>query len=258
MKVRRLHWRLRLTLPGPDAGGAYGPYRQSERSAIYQEHAQKLLHSGHAFRCFCSPKTLRAVAEANSKNGLGSEYNGACLSIPAEASDRRAAAGEPHVVRLKDWRRSSRKPLKWEDALRGVVSMPARTRHKSEAMDDVVILKSDGLPTYHLANVVDDHLMNITHVIRGNEWFISTWKHTSLYNAFGWTPPKFAHVGLLLDAHGRKLSKRDNSFGLGELRDLFLPETIVNFLVLLGWQHGHAKQDFFSMTELEKRVSITG
>jgi len=141
--------------------------------------------------------------------------------------------------------------------LRGRVSMPARKWHKIEQMDDVVLLKSDGLPTYHLANVVDDHLMKITHVIRGNEWFISTWKHISLYEAFGWTPPKFAHIGLLLDAQGKKLSKRDKAFGLGELRDTILPETMVNFLALLGWQHGHAGSEFFTMADLQKRVSCT-
>jgi glutamyl-tRNA synthetase len=133
--------------------------------------------------------------------------------------------------------------------------MPARKRHASEQMDDVVLLKSDGLPTYHLANVVDDHHMKITHVIRGNEWFISTWKHISLYEAFGWTPPKFAHVGLLLDAEGKKLSKRDKTFGLGELRDTILPETMVNFLALLGWQHGHAGSEFLTMADLQERVS---
>jgi glutamyl-tRNA synthetase len=214
------------------------------------------LSTGHAFRCFCSPETLRAVAEANSKLGIGSEYNGTCLSIPAEVSDSRAASGEPYVVRLKDWRRTSQKTLQWEDVLRGQVLMSARKRHKAELMDDVVLLKSDGLPTYHLANVVDDHYMRITHVIRGNEWFVSTWKHISLYEAFGWIPPKFSHVGLLLDEQGKKLSKRDKDFGLEEVRDSVLPETMVNFLALLGWQHGHGGSEFFTIADLEKRACI--
>jgi glutamyl-tRNA synthetase len=257
MKVRWecIHECRLIVVLGPEVGGKYGPYRQSERSNLYQEHAEKLAKSGHAFRCFCSPETLRDVAEANSKLGLGSEYNGACLSIPIEESSSRAASGEPHVVRLKDWRRSSQKRLQWEDVLRGQVSMSARKRHKDDQMDDAVLLKSDGLPTYHLANVVDDHFMKITHVIRGNEWFTSTWKHICLYEAFGWTPPKFAHVGLLLDSEGKKLSKRDKTFGLEEVRDAILPETMANFLALLGWHHGHDGSEYFTMADLENEVS---
>jgi glutamyl-tRNA synthetase len=178
-------------------------------------------------------------------------------------SDTRAASGEAHVVRMVDpFRNSAEKGVlvgrkEWVDLVHGRIKARkkgvGKRRGGGEVWDDAVVLKSDGRPTYHLANVVDDHYMKVTHVVRGVEWLESTWKHLALYNAFGWTPPAFAHVGLLMDAQRRKLSKREKEFDLDELKQTVLPETLINFLALLGWKHG-SKSEMFSMKELIENV----
>jgi glutamyl-tRNA synthetase len=144
----------------------------------------------------------------------------------------------------------------WTDLVHGRMrprTSGAKRRAGRDAWDDAVLLKSDGRPTYHLANVVDDHYMRVTHVVRGVEWLESTWKHLALYDAFGWSPPAFAHVGLLMDAQRRKLSKREKEFDLEELKQTVLPETLINFLALLGWKHG-SKSEVFSMKDLIENV----
>lgn len=238
---------------GPEVGGPYGPYKQSERSAIYREHAQKLLDSGHAYRCFCSTERLNALAEHKHKLGLATDYDRTCESIPKEESDDRAHRHEPHVVRLKV---PDQYPT-YKDLIYGTFKPLRRRGHVTESSyEDPILLKSDGLPTYHLANVVDDHLMKITHVIRGSEWMPSTPKHIAMYSAFGWTPPEFAHVGLLVDESGNKLSKRNFDTDITAFKDMeIFPETLTNFAALLGWSHKE-KSDVMTLQDLIKNFSL--
>ncbi|KAJ4366727.1 Glutamate--tRNA ligase mitochondrial [Ascochyta clinopodiicola] len=238
---------------GPEVGGPCGPYKQSERSAIYREHAQQLLDSGHAYRCFCSSERLNALAEHKHKLGLATDYDRTCESIPKEESDDRAHRHEPHVVRLKV---PDQYPT-YKDLIYGTFKPLRRRGHVTESSyEDPILLKSDGLPTYHLANVVDDHLMNITHVIRGSEWMPSTPKHIAMYSAFGWTPPAFAHVGLLVDEQGNKLSKRNFDTDITAFKDMeIFPETLTNFAALLGWSHKE-KSDVMTLQDLTTHFSL--
>jgi glutamyl-tRNA synthetase len=255
--LRSLRWLGLSWDEGPDIGGPLGPYRQSERAAIYREHAGILLERRQAYRCFCSPERLdemRRRQAAASKQG----YDGTCLAIPPEDADARARAGEPHVVRLK-MPKTGVTVLR--DGLRGSVELP------NEQSDDQVLLKSDGLPTYHLANVVDDHAMRISHVVRAEEWISSTPKHLRLYEAFGWEPPVFMHLSLLRnnDKNRSKISKRKNPVSLDYYRDTgIFPEAMVNFLALMGWSFGEDREKF-SLAEMVERfdlrpdtVSLTG
>ncbi|KAJ4987666.1 glutamyl-tRNA synthetase [Stagonosporopsis vannaccii] len=238
---------------GPEVGGPYGPYKQSERSAIYHEHAHQLLESGHAYRCFCSTERLNALAEHRHKLGLATDYDRTCASIPKEESDDRAHRHEPHVVRLKV---PDQYPA-YKDLIYGTFRPLKRRGHVTEtSYEDPILLKSDGLPTYHLANVVDDHLMKITHVIRGSEWMPSTPKHIAMYSAFGWTPPAFAHVGLLVDENGNKLSKRNFDTDITAFKDMeIFPETLTNFAALLGWSHKE-KSDVMTLQRLIDTFSL--
>jgi glutamyl-tRNA synthetase len=238
---------------GPEVGGPYGPYKQSERSAIYRTHAQKLLDTGHAYRCFCSPSRLNALAEHRHKLGLATDYDRTCEAIPREESDDRAHRREPHVVRLKV---PDQYPS-YKDLIYGTFRPLKRRGHVTEtSYEDPILLKSDGLPTYHLANVVDDHLMKITHVIRGSEWMPSTPKHIAMYAAFGWTPPQFAHVGLLVDESGNKLSKRNFDTDISSfVEQETFPETLANFAALLGWSHKE-KSDVMTLQQLVDNFSL--
>ncbi len=216
---------------GPDIGGPRGPYRQSERSDIYRQHTQLLLDSGDAYRCFCTAERMDKVREEQRARKETARYDGFCRHLSPEESDARAVA-EPHVIRLKF-------PQGGEtvvpDALRGAVV------YDNSQIDDQVLMKSDGLPTYHLANVVDDHLMAITHVIRAEEWLNSTPKHLALYAAFGWEPPVFAHMPLLRNADKSKISKRKNPTSLEYYqRAGVLPEALLNFLGLMGYSRKDA------------------
>ncbi|KAG9201055.1 Glutamate--tRNA ligase mitochondrial [Epicoccum nigrum] len=238
---------------GPEVGGPYGPYKQSERSAIYREHAQKLLDTGHAYRCFCSTERLNALAEHRHRLGLATDYDRTCEAIPKEESDDRAHRREPHVVRLKV---PDQYPT-YKDLIYGTFRPLKRRGHVTEtSYEDPILLKSDGLPTYHLANVVDDHLMRITHVIRGSEWMPSTPKHIAMYSAFGWTPPQFAHVGLLVDEAGNKLSKRNFDTDISSFKEQeTFPETLANFAALLGWSHKE-KSDVMTLQQLVDNFSL--
>ena len=227
---------------GPDVGGAHAPYRQSERLELYKREVEALLAKGEAYRCFCTPERLDALREqqrAQKASRYG--YDRRCRELDPEEARARAEAGEAHVVRMK-------MPQSGEtvipDGLRGNV-------HRANAeSDDQVLLKSDGFPTYHLANVVDDHHMGITHVIRGEEWISSTPKHLVLYRAFGWEPPRFYHLGLLRNQDKSKLSKRKNPVSIDYYRDLgYLPETLLNFLGTLGFSFGEDRERF-SLAEM--------
>ncbi|CBX98570.1 similar to glutamyl-tRNA synthetase [Plenodomus lingam JN3] len=238
---------------GPEVGGPYGPYRQSERSLIYKQHAHKLLDAGHAYRCFCSADRLHALAEHRHKLGLATDYDRTCASIPQEESDDRAHRGESHTIRLKV---PDQYPT-YKDLIYGTFRPLRRRGHVTEAsFEDPILLKSDGLPTYHLANVVDDHLMQVTHVVRGSEWMPSTPKHIAMYSAFGWTPPQFAHVGLLVDEQGNKLSKRNFDTDITAFKDMeIFPETLTNFAALLGWSH-REKTDVMDLPTLVRNFSM--
>ncbi|KAI9051524.1 hypothetical protein LZ554_004570 [Drepanopeziza brunnea f. sp. 'monogermtubi'] len=246
---------------GPKVGGPFGPYKQSERTAFYREHAQKLLESGHAYRCFCSPERLYELAAHRSRQGLPPDYDRTCAHLHGEQSDEKAAKGDAHVVRLKV---PDKYPI-FHDLVYGLVRQRSDLTTKPRGLDafgaigsfdDPILLKSDGFPTYHLANVVDDHLMEITHVIRGSEWMSSTPKHLAMYQAFGWEPPAFAHVGLLLDKDRQKLSKRTASTDISAYREMgIFPETLTNFVALLGWSH-NAGKDIMSMKDLIHNASM--
>ncbi|PHH85582.1 hypothetical protein CDD83_212 [Cordyceps sp. RAO-2017] len=219
--IKDLEWAGLSWDEGPDRGGPYGPYRQSERLALYHQHAQTLIDKDEAYRCFCSSEQLEAEKRSLHVSGLPTAYSGTCRLIDKSESSRRADMGEAHVVRFKGGERA--RP-QFKDAIYGIIQ-------KKDPEEDFVLLKSDGYPTYHLANVVDDYCMKITHVIRGEEWLISTPKHVALYHAFGWQPPTFAHLGLLVNPDGTKLSKRDNSANLSTYQE----EQGIFPLALLSW-----------------------
>jgi len=244
--IRDLEWAGMHCDEGPHVGGPHGPYRQSERAALYARAADDLLARGAAYRCFCSRARLQQRATLRAAGADG--YDRRCLGLAEDVVRRFVAEGVPHVVRLKEPETSRVEPV---DLTYGKIHAPD-VRRLDGLWQDPILLKSDGLPTYHLANVVDDHYMEITHVIRGVEWLVSTRWHHELYQAFGWDPPTYAHVGLLLDAEGNKLSKREKSLDLNTMKeDGVLPEALSNFLVLLGWHHGE-QSDFLPMKQMEK------
>jgi len=239
---------------GPDVGGEYGPYRQSERTALYREYVQKLLDSGKAYKCFATASELQEMREVARKTGGRIGYDRRYRNLSPEEIKRREDEGQSYVVRLKV-------PLtglcEFTDSVKGKISTPWAD------IDDQILLKSDGYPTYHLANVVDDHLMGISHVIRGDEWISSTPKHILLYESFGFTPPTFMHLPLLLGADGKKLSKRKNPTSIFYYRDSgYLPEALLNFLSLMGYSMT-GDREIYSLGEIitefdEKRIGTSG
>ena len=232
---------------GPVAGGDFGPYYQSQRTELYRKYAQELLDKGAAYYCFCSSEDLTAMREEQQKKGYVTGYDGRCRSIDPADAKARAESGEPHVIRLKT-------PTEGEVVFYDVVR--EKVTFHWDMVDDQVLIKSDGFPTYHLANVVDDHLMEITHVIRGEEWLSSVPKHLFLYEQLGWRPPKMAHLPLLLNADKTKLSKRQGDVAVEDyLAKGFLPEALLNFISLLGW-HAKGDREIFSLKELEKEFSL--
>jgi glutamyl-tRNA synthetase len=233
---------------GPDVGGPRGPYRQSERSGIYREYAAKLLAQGHAFKCFCTPERLEEMRVAQRAAGQPSRYDGLCLTYSPEEIARREAAGESYVVRL---RVPDEGVCVVDDMRRG----PIEFEYKS--VDMQVLMKSDGLPTYHLANVVDDHLMEITHVFRGEEWLSSAPKHLLLYSYFGWEPPKLMHLPLLRNPDKSKLSKRKNPTGILFFRAMgYLPEALVNYLALLANAVREGEDELMGLPAIVRRFEI--
>lgn len=238
---------------GPDIGGPHAPYRQSERSAIYKKYADELIDKGHAFRCFCTPDELDAMREAQMAAGEPVKYDGRCCHHSREESDA-LAKQKPFVVRM---RVPETGVCTVQDMLRGEVSIPW------EQVDMQVLLKTDGLPTYHLANVVDDHLMQITHVLRGEEWLPSAPKHQLLYQYFGWEMPTLCHMPLLRNPDKSKLSKRKNPTSITYYRDAgVLPEALTNYLGRMGYSLPN-EQEKFTLDEMIssfdiQRVSLGG
>ena len=239
---------------GPDCGGDYGPYRQSERTSLYQAEVQRLVDEGHAYLCFCTPDRLEQLRKEQIANKETPRYDGHCLSLSPEEAEERKNKGEPYVVRLKIPHEGE---CRFQDELRGEISIDW------SQIDHQVIQKSDGLPTYHLASVVDDHLMKISHVIRGEEWINSTPKHILLYERLGWKPPVFIHLPLLRNPDKSKLSKRKNPTSISYYRDAgFLPEAMLNYLGMMGYTLPD-QREMFSLDELcetfeMKRVSLGG
>ncbi|RTH36326.1 glutamate--tRNA ligase [Thermus scotoductus] len=233
---------------GPDIGGPHAPYRQSERLPLYQKHAEELLRRGFAYRAFETPEELERIRKE--KGG----YDGRARNIPPEEAEERARRGEPHVIRLKVPRPGT---TEVKDELRGLVV------YDNQEIPDVVLLKSDGYPTYHLANVVDDHLMGVTDVIRAEEWLVSTPIHVLLYRAFGWEVPKFYHMPLLRNPDKTKISKRKSHTSLEWYRaEGFLPEALRNYLALMGFSMPDGRE-IFTLEELIEaftweRVSLGG
>jgi glutamyl-tRNA synthetase len=236
-----LHWD-----EGPDIGGPYGPYRQSERLPIYQRYASELMEKGHAYRCFCTPERLAEMRREQEARGLPTGYDRHCLRLTPVEVDDQLAAGVPYVVRLKV---PDAGETTFGDIIRGDITF------QNNKIDDQVLLKSDGFPTYHLANVVDDHLMGITLVCRAEEWLSSVPKHVLLYQAFGWDIPQYAHMPLLRNTDRSKISKRKNPTSLHYYRDHgYLPEAMLNFLALLGYSMPDGRE-FFSLDEFVQSFS---
>lgn len=246
--ISSLRWAGIEADEGPHAGGECGPYVQSERLSIYREHVDRLLELGRAYPCFATAEELQEMRERQTAAGENPRYDGRYRDLdPAEAK-RRVEAGEPHVVRLKV---PKSEDVVFEDIVRGEVSI------STDTVDDQVLLKSDGFPTYHLAAVVDDHLMKITHVIRGEEWLTSTPKHILLNRAFGWDPPRYAHLPLIVNESKKKLSKRDGDVSVESYRDNgFSSIGLVNFLALLGWSAGDDKEFYEDLDSLASAFTL--
>jgi nondiscriminating glutamyl-tRNA synthetase len=232
---------------GPDCGGPFGPYRQSERQALYREHSLQLIQRGHAYYCFCSAEQLEAERQEALKAGRQPQYSGRCLALPKEDAARRVAAGEPAAIRLKitDWN------LAWNDVVHG------DTRFSSDVIGDPILVRSGGVPAYNFAVVVDDHLMNITHVIRGDDHISNTPRQLALYKAFGWQPPQFAHLSTILGGDRARLSKRHGATSLESFRVMgILPEALRNYLTLLGWSPADGKTEILGTEELVQQFSL--
>jgi len=227
--------------------GDFGPYTQSDRLSIYKEHAERLVTEGQAYRCFCTAEALEAMREEQQAKGWSTTYDGRCRSLTADEVKSHLEAGRPHVIRLKAPRDGE---TRFTDVIRGEVSIP------NSQIDDAVLLKTDGFPTYHLAVVIDDHLMGITHVIRGEEWIPSVPKHIVLYQAFGWDLPQFAHLPHLLNADRTKLSKRQGDVAVEDfLAKGYLPEAIVNFIALQGWNPS-AEREIYELDDLVEKFDL--
>lgn len=242
---------------GPGREGNCGPYVQSQRQTIYREMAGRLVESGEAYPCFCPPERLVRLREEQkaAKRNIG--YDRKCRELPPEESASRAAAGEGHVLRIKV-------PLEGKTEL--VDLLLGRTGRKNKDISpDPVILKADGFPTYHLANVIDDHMMGITHIMRAQEWIPSGPLHVRIYQAFGWTPPQYCHLPMVMGKDGQKLSKRHGATAVSEFREAgYLPEALINFVSLLGWSYDDSREfftkdelcEFFSLDKINKSPAI--
>ncbi len=227
--------------------GEFGPYIQSQRNDIYKEHVERLLESGNAYYCFCSRERLDAVREAQKAENKTPKYDGLCRGLSYEEAKAKVAAGEPHVVRL---RMPENKDISFNDMIRGNVTV------NTAEIDDQVLIKTDGFPTYHLAVIVDDHHMGITHVVRGEEWLISTPKHVFAYEAFGWEAPTFVHLPVILNKDKKKLSKRQGDVAVEDFKKKgYLAEALINYVALVGWSP-EDNQEIFSMDELIEKFSF--
>lgn len=232
---------------GPGKGGNFGPYIQSERLDIYRKHAEQLLQERKAYYCFCTSERLEKMRDDLEGTGAFAKYDKTCLKLSPSDVEKNLADGIPYVIRMKV---PENRIIKFHDLIRDEVEI------SSDLIDDQVLIKSDGYPTYHLANVVDDHLMKVTHVIRGEEWLPSVPKHILLYEYFGWEIPKLAHLPLLLNADRSKLSKRQGDVAVEDYKAKgYLKEGLVNFVAFLGWNPGD-EREIFSLDELVKEFSL--
>ena len=235
---------------GPEVGGSFGPYYQSERLDLYQAHADRLVEAGQAYKCYCSPERLAELREAQREKKEDVGYDRHCRYLTSEQRAEFEHQGITPVIRLKA-------PLEgqtsFHDVLYGTITV------ENESLDDLVLLKSDGFPTYHLANVVDDHLMQISHIMRGDEWLPSVPKHVLLYHAFGWEIPVYAHLPLILAPSGKgKLSKRHGGVEVRDFRRQgYLPEAMINYLARVGWSYDD-KTEIFSRKELIRYFDLSG
>jgi nondiscriminating glutamyl-tRNA synthetase len=228
---------------GPGIEGHHAPYRQSERLGIYREHTDRLLAEGKAYRCFCSAEQLESERREAAASRQPQAYSGRCRALSNEESARRAAAGEPFAVRL----RIPEHPLRFHDLVRGVVEFP------QETVSDPILVRSSGMPVYNYVVTLDDALMEITHVIRGDDHISNTPKQVAIYEAFGWKPPEFAHLSTILGSDRERLSKRHGATSVASFREMgILPEALVNYLALLGWGAEGGTREIFSLDELVK------
>ncbi|MBI2355755.1 MAG: glutamate--tRNA ligase [Candidatus Doudnabacteria bacterium] len=227
--------------------GEYGPYLQSKRLDIYKKHAEELIAKKAAYYCFCTAQRLEELRKQQQAEKLPPKYDKHCLSLSSEEVTQKLQKGEPHVVRLNV---PSDKKIRFTDAVHGEIEV------SSNDIDDQILLKSNGFPTYHLSVVVDDYLMKISHVIRGEEWIPSTPKHILLYSAFGWESPQFVHLPLLLNKSRKKLSKREGAVAVRDfLEKGYLPEALLNFVALLGW-NPKTSEEIFNLRELVAQFSL--
>lgn len=232
---------------GPDVGGPFGPYRQSERQELYRQHSLQLIEQGHAYYCFCSPEQLEEERKQALNAGLQPRYSGRCRKVPKEEAAARVKTGDPAAIRLKitEW------TFAWKDLVHGDTSFAG------EAIGDPILVRSGGVPAYNFAVVVDDHLMNITHVIRGDDHISNTPRQLALYHAFGWEPPAFAHLSTILGGDRARLSKRHGATSLESFRKMgVLPEALRNYLTLLGWSPADGKTEILSTHELIEQFSL--
>lgn len=254
--INSLKWLGMKWDEGPDVGGAYAPYHQSKRSDIYRKHAEELVDKSSAFYCFCSPEELKVVREMQQKRHEQPHYSGKCRNIPLEEAKDRVKNGEKHVIRFKAPKEGS---ITVVDKLRGEITV------ENSKIDDMVLLKSDGFALYHLAAMVDDHLMEITHVLRSEEWLPSLPLHAHIYKAFGWEQPEWVHLSVFLKPSGKgKMSKRETeqmrlsgqSIFVKDLADLgYIPEGVVNWIALMGWSFDD-HTEFFTMGDLIAKFDL--
>lgn len=234
---------------GPDIGGQYGPYVQSERKSQYMEYAKKLVDLGGAYYCFCTKEELAAAKEKVEAKGQVYKYDRHCLGLSKEEINEKLSNNQPFVIRQKMPDTGS---TSFEDVVYGTITV------ENSELEDQVLIKSDGLPTYNFANVIDDHLMKISHVVRGNEYLSSAPKYNLLYKAYGWEIPTYVHVSMIVKPDGKKLSKRSGDPSFEDLVSMgYLVEAVVNFVALLGWSPG-STQEIFSIKELEEVFDIKG
>jgi glutamyl-tRNA synthetase len=241
---------------GPDVGGPHSPYHQSERKAIYQQHARRLVEMGHAYYCFCTTQRLAELRQEQGRLKLPPRYDGFCRDLDLAEADQRIAQGQPHVVRFKMPKQGS---ITVQDHLRGDITV------ENSSLDDYIIVKSDGLALYHLAAMVDDRLMQVTHVIRGSEWLPTLPLHAHIIRAFGWPEPVWVHLSVFLNPQGKgKMSKRTSgqfsadgsSFFIKDLQAMgYLPEAVVNWIALMGWSYDD-RTEFFTLSDLVEKFSL--
>ncbi len=234
---------------GPDVGGPVGPYIQSERMGMFKEYAEKLVESGHAYYCFCDKERLEEVRKIQVASRISPMYDRHCRNLSKEEIEEKLKAGIPYVIRQKV---PTEGTTTFHDEIYGDITV------ENSTLDDQILIKTDGMPTYNFANVVDDHLMGITHVVRGNEYLASSPKYNLLYEAFGWTPPKYIHVEHIMKNATEKLSKRNGDASFNDLIEKgFMTEAVVNYIALLGWAP-KGENEIFTIEELINEFSIDG